>query len=72
MARSVARSISSSRLGCSRACRIAVTARAAAPKLGKLAATVVGGAAGRGRSRRVADVITPSVPSEPTNRLVRS
>src|SRR6266704_440989 len=47
-------------------------ARGAAPKLGKLAATVVGGAAGRGRSRKVADVITPRVPSDPTIRLVRS
>ena len=59
-------------LGCSLACTIAVTARAAAPKLGKLAARVTGGMAGRGRSRRVAEVITPRVPSEPTNRLVRS
>ena len=48
IARSVTRSSSSSRLGCSRACRIAVTARAAAPKLGKLAARVTGGMAGRG------------------------
>ena len=38
----------------------------------KLPPTGTGSATGRGRSFRVALVITPSVPSEPTNRLVKS
>ena len=36
------------------------------------AATMVHGICGRGRSANVASVMIPSVPSDPTNSLVRS
>ena len=40
--------------------------------VGKLATRVTGDACGAGRSARVASVITPRVPSEPTNSRARS
>ncbi|KQP26763.1 hypothetical protein ASF38_07020 [Aeromicrobium sp. Leaf272] len=47
------------------------TARPASSRSAKVATTVEGGG-GAGRRRSVTSVITPSVPSEPTSRLVRS
>ena len=51
--------------------RCAVTARPASTTSANVATMVVAGGGG-GRSRRVASVITPSVPSDPTNSRLRS
>ncbi len=69
-AASVVASISSSRDGVA-TFMIFSAARPALARSGNTA-TVVVGAAGSGRSRSRASVITPRVPSLPTNRLTRS
>lgn len=71
MAWSMVRSISSSRDGRMPDLMMAKTASAAARGEANEAATVAG-APVAGRSRRVALVITASVPSEPTSSPVRS
>ena len=51
---------------------IAVTASPALARVGKTARNVTVSPVGRGTSRTVAPVTTPSVPSDPTNNRVRS
>src|SRR5438874_378215 len=63
--------MSSSRLGRQPAAVIASTADPAAATVWNTA-TIVSDGSGAGRSLTVIFVITPSVPSEPTNRPVRS
>ena len=55
-----------------RPARIAPDTAAPACSVSENAATSVHGAAGFGRSASVASVMMPSVPSDPTNSLVRS
>ena len=67
-----ARSRSSSAAGCSPRLVSSATARPAPTSVSKAPTTVRGESVSAGRSRRVTSVITPSVPSDPTNNPARS
>ena len=71
-ASTLGRSISSMTSGTADVRMTAVTASPALARLGKTARNVTVSPVGRGTSRTVAAVTTPSVPSDPTNSRVRS
>ena len=71
-ARMQASSGNSKAAGCSPLLVHRATACPAATRVSKAPTTVRGGAVSAGRRRSVISVRTPSVPSEPTNRLTRS
>ena len=70
-ARTVVRSMISRSEGVTGPATTSATAAAAASSEGKVA-TAVSAGAGAGSSRSTTSVTTPSVPSEPTSRRVRS